>query len=94
MTGVQTCALPISVRFATADEVLTLTTLRPGSIPPFGSLFSLPTYCDPALSDNERINFNAGTHGDSLQMTYAAWAGFERPTMLLCAKPAECGEAG
>src|SRR4051812_10390975 len=59
-----------SVRFASKEEVERLTSLQPGSIPPFGSLFNLPTYCDPALGDNPSINFNAGDHAISVQMSY------------------------
>ena len=51
-----------SLRFATADEVLELTGLTPGSIPPFGQLFELPTLCDRRLADEPTINFNAGDH--------------------------------
>lgn len=69
-----------ALRFATPEEVLSLTGLQPGSIPPFGSLFALPTYCDPALAQNESINFNAGDHAISVQMTYAAYDQVERPT--------------
>src|SRR6516225_7855343 len=57
-----------SVRFATREEVEQLTELQAGSIPPFGSLFNLPTWCDPALADNSSINFNAGDHAISVQM--------------------------
>ena len=53
------------MRFATREEVLELTSLTPGSIPPFGSLFGLHTHCDERLSENEIINFNAGDHGIS-----------------------------
>jgi Ala-tRNA(Pro) deacylase len=60
-----------SLRFANTEEVERLTGLKPGSIPPFGSLFDLPTYCDPALGENESINFNAGDHSISVHMTYA-----------------------
>src|ERR1700736_241203 len=35
-----------ALRFASKEEVEQLTGLQPGSIPPFGSLFNLPTYCD------------------------------------------------
>src|SRR5215813_8054333 len=35
-----------ALRFATREEVESLTGLQPGSIPPFGTLFGLPTYCD------------------------------------------------
>src|SRR5215207_9742849 len=43
------------LRFATREEVLERTGLQPGSIPPFGSLFSLQTYCDPALAEHAGI---------------------------------------
>jgi Ala-tRNA(Pro) deacylase len=69
-----------SVRFATREEVEQLTGLQPGSIPPFGSLFGLPTWCDPALADNPSINFNAGDHAISVQMTCADYLALERPT--------------
>ena len=68
------------LRFATADEVLELTGLRPGSIPPFGSLFSLPTCCDESLSEETVINFNAGDHARSISMTFADYCVVENPT--------------
>jgi Ala-tRNA(Pro) deacylase len=71
-----------ALRFASRDEVLELTSLQPGSIPPFGSLFRLPTFCDPALAENPSINFNAGDHTISVQMTYADFAAVERPTVV------------
>lgn len=70
-----------SLRFASKDEVQELTGLQPGSIPPFGSLFRLPTYCDPALSENASINFNAGEHAISISMTYADWVAVENPVI-------------
>jgi Ala-tRNA(Pro) deacylase len=70
------------VRFATADEVLGITGLRPGSIPPFGSLFDLTTYCDPALAANETINFNAGDHSVSISIAYSTFVAVEAPRML------------
>lgn len=70
-----------SLRFATAEEVLELTTLRPGSIPPFGSLFGLACYCDERLGEQERINFNAGDHAISVSLPYAAYLSAERPTL-------------
>jgi Ala-tRNA(Pro) deacylase len=68
-------------RFASKEEVEQLTGLQPGSIPPFGSLFGLPTYCDPALADNASINFNAGDHAISVQMSYADYQALEKPTL-------------
>ena len=69
-------------RFATAEEVLELTGLAPGAIPPFGSLFRLKTYCDPRLGENETINFNAGDHSISVSMRFDDFVRLERPTLL------------
>jgi Ala-tRNA(Pro) deacylase len=69
-----------SIRFASREEVERLTGLQPGSIPPFGSLFDLPTWCDPVLGENTAINFNAGDHAISVQMNYADYIVLERPT--------------
>ena len=70
-----------SLRFASRDEVEQLTGLQPGSIPPFGSLFGLATRCDPALQNNEQINFNAGDHCISISMRCADYLAVERPTL-------------
>lgn len=80
--GLRAATRTRSLRFATADEVLELTGLKPGSIPPFGSLFGLATYCDPALAANETINFNAGDHSISISLTYAAFIAAESPQLL------------
>ena|SRR5438128_8696248 len=70
-----------SIRFASKEEVEQLTGLQPGSIPPFGSLFNLSTYCDPALAENPSINFNAGDHAVSVQMSYADYVAVEKPML-------------
>jgi Ala-tRNA(Pro) deacylase len=67
------------LRFANREEVLELTGLAPGSIPPFGSLFDLKTLCDERLGENERINFNAGDHRISVSMLYADYLRVEGP---------------
>ena len=66
-------------RFASREEVAEISGLEPGSIPPFGSLLNLQTYCDQALSVNEQINFNAGDHEISISMTYDDYVRVERP---------------
>lgn len=70
-----------SLRFADREEVARLTGLEPGSIPPLGSLFELPTYCDVRLGENPRINFNAGDHAISISIDYAAYAAVEKPML-------------
>ena len=70
-----------SLRFASQEEVEQLTGLAPGSIPPFGSLFGLATWCDDRLSEHSRINFNAGDHSISISMTYADYLSAEQPKL-------------
>ncbi len=72
-----------ALRFASREEVEQLTGLQPGSIPPFGSLFGLPTCCDPALAENPSINFNAGDHTISIAMTCADYLAAEGPRLLV-----------
>ncbi len=70
-----------ALRFATPDELLELTGLAPGAVPPFGSLFGLPTHCDARLAENERINFNAGDHSISVSLRYADYLQVENPSL-------------
>ena len=70
-----------ALRFASADELRTLTGLAPGAIPPFGSLFGVPAYCDANLANQERINFNAGDHAVSVSMRCADYLAVEQPTI-------------
>ncbi len=71
-----------ALRFASKEEVLVRTGLAPGAIPPFGSLFGLPTCCDPALAENTSINFNAGDHAISVQLAYADYMRVESPRTM------------
>lgn len=76
------------LRFANADELDALTGLLPGSVPPFGSLFELPTVADAAVARLERMNFNAGDRGISLSLDPAHWLAVERPQLADIAGPA------
>ena len=70
-----------SLRFASREEVEQITGLAPGSIPPFGTLFGLPTWCDERLSEQQRINFNAGDHAISVSMTYSDYVAAAQPIL-------------
>ncbi len=60
------------MRFADAAELLELTGLVPGSVPPFGPpVLELPLCADPALLEHEKVAFNAGTLTDSVIMASA-----------------------
>lgn len=56
------------LRFATPEELLTLTGCVPGAVPPFGNLFGLPVLVEEALCQNERVAFNAGSNAVSITM--------------------------
>jgi prolyl-tRNA editing enzyme YbaK/EbsC (Cys-tRNA(Pro) deacylase) len=73
------------LRFADAGELLALTGLVPGSVPPFGPpVLDLALVADPALLDNEKIAFNAGSlttsiimaSADYQRVSFAQWLSF------------------
>ena len=56
-------------RFATAEELMDLTQLVPGSVPPFGPpILTLPLFIDTAILQNNKVAFNAGALTDSVIM--------------------------
>jgi Ala-tRNA(Pro) deacylase len=58
-------------RFANDDELREATGLTKGAVPPFGVLFGVRTIYERGLLDVETVNFNAGTHTDSISMSRA-----------------------
>lgn len=54
----------------------------PGSVPPFGSVVGLKTYCDKRLAENQEINFNAGSLTDSIRMKYLDYLNLEKPELV------------
>jgi len=57
------------LRFATKEEVLQATNCEPGSVPPFGKLFGIPTYLDESILENDFVNFNIGTLTKSVKIS-------------------------
>jgi Ala-tRNA(Pro) deacylase len=55
---------------------------QPGAMPPFGRLFGMPVYCDNALARHPEIEFNGGTHVDTVRMKFADFAKLENPMLL------------
>ena len=53
-----------------------------GAMPPFGKLFGLPLYCDRALAGQLEIEFNAGTHTDTVRMEFSEFERLEAPVIL------------
>jgi Ala-tRNA(Pro) deacylase len=66
-------------------------TCKPGAMPPFGNLFNLPTYCESSLSRNREIEFNAGTHDETVRMRFGDYKRLANPTMIQFAQPYHLG---
>lgn len=50
-----------------------------GAMPPFGNLFGVPVFVDPALEIDEYIYFNAGNHVQTVRMQYKDFARLVKP---------------
>ena len=53
-----------------------------GAMPPFGNLYGMTVYVDESLTKDEEIAFNAGSHYESLQMSYADFERLVRSRVL------------
>jgi Ala-tRNA(Pro) deacylase len=53
-----------------------------GAMPPFGNLFDLPVYVDPALEKDEMIFFNAGNHQQTVRMRYRDFEWIVKPQVV------------
>jgi len=75
-------------RFATAEELLELTGLVPGSVPPFGEpILPFELYADIAVGKRlDRVAFNAGSLTHSLILSAADWERIARPNRFAFAK--------
>jgi prolyl-tRNA editing enzyme YbaK/EbsC (Cys-tRNA(Pro) deacylase) len=70
-------------RFATAEELLQLTGLVPGSVPPFGApILPFPLFADPSIFENDQIAFNAGSLTDSMVMPMADYRRLADPEVF------------
>ena len=77
-------------RFATPAELLELTGLVPGSVPPFGPpILPFELYADTSVTANEKIAFNAGSLEDSIILRVDDWLRAARPDVFAFAAPPE-----
>jgi len=71
------------LRFATEDELLSITSLEPGSVPPFGRpILPLELYVDSSILKNKRIAFNAGSLTDSIIMDVEDYIRVAKPVIF------------
>jgi Ala-tRNA(Pro) deacylase len=68
------------VRLETEEEFKWLfPDCSPEAIPPFGSLYGLPTFADKVLSKNDYIVFAAGTDSDYIKISYLTYEKIAQP---------------
>lgn len=71
------------IRFASEDELRTVTGFGPGEVPPFGRpIVDLDLYMDRSVEANERIAFNAGSLTDSIIMSVQDYVAVAQPQLL------------
>jgi Ala-tRNA(Pro) deacylase len=58
----------------------------PGAMPPFGNLYDMEVYVDPALSEDEDIAFNAGSHTELIRLRYKDFARLVTPRVISLAE--------
>ena len=52
-----------------------------GAMPPFGTIYDMPTYVDSSLTKDEDICFNATTHSEVIKMKYADFEKLVKPVI-------------
>lgn len=69
-----------SVRLATEEEFRGLfPNCELGAMPPFGNLYGLDVWTDESLRTHPTIVFNAGSHIETITMSYADFERLARP---------------
>ncbi len=72
-----------NVTFAKVEEVMQVAGCIPGAVPPFGSVFGVPTLVDPSLeAQGDIINFNCGLRSQSLTMKTKDYLSVEKPAVF------------
>jgi Ala-tRNA(Pro) deacylase len=54
---------------------------EPGAMPPFGNLYDVPVYVDPALAESDHVVFQAGTHDVTMSVAYADFERLSQATV-------------
>ena len=74
--------LGVEVRLAHEEEFEnTFPDCEVGAMPPFGNLYEVPVYVEVALAEDETIVFRAGTHTDTMSVSYADFERLVEPTI-------------
>lgn len=71
------------VELATEDEFKSqFPDCEPGAMPPFGNLYGMPVYVAEALTEDEEIAFNAGSHSELMRLRYDDFEKLVQPKVL------------
>ena len=54
-----------------------------GAMPPFGVLYNMDVYVAEALTENQQIIFNAGSHQELIQMDYRDFEALVKPKFIM-----------
>jgi Ala-tRNA(Pro) deacylase len=74
-------------RFAYEDELLAMTGLRPGAVPPFGEpVLPFPLFADPSIDAHPTMVFTAGSRTTSIRMATSDYRRVARPRELAFAR--------
>jgi Ala-tRNA(Pro) deacylase len=83
------------VRLAEESELAaTFVDCEVGAMPPFGNLYGLPVYVDQTLAADETIFFQAGTHTDTMSLTFADFERLVKPNVADFARHARAAGSG
>ena len=70
-----------NVRMIDPERIMELVGAPVGAVPPFGSLFGLPTFADHEVVGRDLIAFNVGARDVSVTMAGPDYAALEQPTL-------------
>ena len=74
-------------RFAYRQELLAMTGLEPGAVPPFGEpVLPFPLFADPSIERYETMVFTAGSRTTSIRMATSDYRRIARPRVLAFAR--------
>ena len=76
-----------------SDLIKHLPDCEAGAVPPFGSLYGLPTIIDESLAEQTEIVFCGNRHREAVRMQFHEFRELERPQVAAIARVREPAEA-
>jgi Ala-tRNA(Pro) deacylase len=71
------------VKFASEEQFKQLfPDCETGAMPPFGNLYGMEVYVAEALTNNDEIAFNAGSHTEVIKMAFADFQRLVKPKIV------------